>query len=99
MDQNTPGLKYEVYSILLETFKKILSQKAQFKNSKKMDVPAISALFVSQGKIKNMSPDTDCSLNLRPLPAVRDVSDKCDNYPNKCNISMTKCEIMSVISP
>jgi len=38
MDQNTPGLKYEVYSILLETFKKILSQKAQFKNSKIMDV-------------------------------------------------------------
>jgi len=99
MDQNTPGLKYEVYSILLETFKNILSQKVQFKNSKKMDVPAISALFVSEGKIKIMSPDTDRSLNLRPLTAVRDVSDKCDNHPNKCNISITRCEIMSFLSP
>jgi len=48
MDQNTLGLKYRLNSILLEN---LLSQKAQFKNSKKIDVTMISVQFVLTRKI------------------------------------------------
>jgi len=99
MDQNTPGLKHKVYSILLETFKEIsYTKKANLKTARKW-MFQLSALCLNLKEKSKYGAGHESfsnhSLTSKSRPfTVRYGCGKCDIILISETISMTSSEIM-----